>query len=59
MHNPLTLKLERVCGLGAAECAGLSFGEPTFVDAHEDILADGQVVSSAKLMLSGIAQRFV
>jgi len=55
MHNPLTLKLERLCGLEAAECAGLSFGEPSFVDAHEDILADGHVVSSAKLILSGIA----
>lgn len=55
MHNPLTLKLERLCGLGPSEHDGLAFGQPSFVSAHEDILSDGQVVSHAKLVLAGIA----
>jgi CRP-like cAMP-binding protein len=55
MHNPLSLKLEKLCGLAPVEREGLNFGQPTFVSARADILSDGEVVSHAKLLLSGIA----
>lgn len=55
MLDPLSLKLERLCGLGPDEREGLNFGQPTFVSAREDILSEGDIVSHAKLVLSGIA----
>ncbi|HEX4637383.1 MAG TPA: Crp/Fnr family transcriptional regulator [Rhizomicrobium sp.] len=55
MHNPLLLKLDRLCGLGPSDIGGLDFGESSFASAREEIFRDGQVVSHAKLVLTGIA----
>lgn len=58
MQNPLLLKLDRLCGLRPSECDGLQFGERSVVAAREDIVSNGQILSHAKLLLSGIACQY-
>ena len=58
MIDPLTLKLERLCGLGPSDGLGRVRWEPLFVAAHCDILSEGQVVPGTKLLLSGTACQY-
>lgn len=58
MHNPLVIKLSHLCGLDPSDCSALRFGEPRLAAPHEEILSDGQLVSHAGLLLSGIAARY-
>ena len=58
MHNPLLIKLSHLCGLGPSDCSAMRFGEPHLVVPHHEILSDGQIVSHAGLLLTGMACRY-
>jgi len=58
MLNPLITKLSCLYGLEPADYSGLRFGEAHLAAPHQEILSDGQTVSHAGLLLSGVACRY-